>query len=123
MARSRALVLFAHGSRDPEWATPFRALQKKTAARRRDVLVELAFLEIMRPSLPDVVDRLVAAGRGHITVAPLFMAQGAHLKQDLAQAMRELRKRHADVQFKLLPAAGEVDAIMDATSIWLAANS
>ena len=123
MARSRALILFAHGSREPEWAAPFRTLQKETAARRRDVAVELAFLEFMQPSLRDAVDRLVAAGRGHITIAPLFMAQGAHLKQDLAQAMRELRKRHADVQFKLLPAAGEVDAIIDATSTWLAANS
>ena len=123
MARSRALILFAHGSREPEWAAPFRTLQKKTAAKRRDVVVELAFLELMQPSLHDAVDGLVAAGRGHITIAPLFMAQGAHLKQDLARAMRELRKRHADVQFKLLPAAGEVDAIMDATSIWLAANS
>ena len=123
MARSRALILFAHGSREPEWAAPFRTLQKETAARRRDVAVELAFLELMQPSLHDAVDRLVAAGRGHITIAPLFMAQGAHLKQDLAQAMRELRKRHADVQFKLLPAAGEVDAIIDATSTWLAANS
>ncbi|HUP96251.1 MAG TPA: CbiX/SirB N-terminal domain-containing protein [Burkholderiales bacterium] len=123
MARSRALILFAHGSREPEWAAPFRTLQKETAARRRDVAVELAFLELMQPTLPDAVDRLVAAGRGHITIAPLFMAQGAHLKQDLAQALRELRKRHADVQFKLLPAAGEVDAIIDATSTWLAANS
>ena len=123
MARSRALILFAHGSREPEWAAPFRTIQKETAARRRDVAVELAFLEFMQPSLHDAVDRLVAAGRGHITIAPLFMAQGAHLKQDLAQVLRELRKRHADVQFKLLPAAGEVDAIIDATSTWLAANS
>jgi len=123
MARSRALILFAHGSREPEWAAPFRTLQKETAARRRDVAVELAFLEFMQPSLHEAVDGLVAAGRGHITIAPLFMAQGAHLKQDLAQSMRELRKRYADVQFKLLPAAGEVDAIIDATSTWLAANS
>jgi sirohydrochlorin cobaltochelatase len=123
MARSRALVLYAHGSREPAWAEPFRTIQKITAARRADVAVELAFLEVMQPSLQEAVDLLVAAGKRHITIAPLFMAQGAHLKQDLARSLRELRHRHADVQFKLLPAAGEVDAIIEATATWLAANS
>ena len=78
-----ALVLFAHGSRDPQWAEPFRAIQRKLAAARPEVAVEVAFLEIMEPTLTDAVEKLAASAHTRITIAPLFMAQGAHLKRDL----------------------------------------
>jgi sirohydrochlorin cobaltochelatase len=118
-----ALVLFAHGSRDPEWAAPFRAIQRNVAAARPHVEVELAFLELMQPSLPAAVDRLVAAGCERVTIAPLFMAQGAHLKRDLAGLIEELQSRHGQVGLALLPAAGEAQAVIDAISGWLTANA
>ena len=115
-----ALVLFAHGSRDPEWARPFTAVQHRVAARKPDVAVELAFLELMKPTLPEAADRLVESGCTRITIAPLFMAQGAHLKRDLAALMTDIRARHGDVELTLLPALGEVDSVIDAMSTWLA---
>ena len=118
-AGARALILFAHGSRDPQWAEPFRAIQRKLAAKRPALAVELAFLEIMAPSLPEAVDRLAASGHAHLTIAPLFMAQGAHLKRDLAELMRTLKARHPAVELALLPAAGEVDQVQDALGAWL----
>lgn len=118
-----ALILFAHGSRDPEWAMPFRSVQNKIAKQRPELAVELAFLELMQPSLPAAVDRVVASGRQRVTIAPLFMAQGAHLRRDLAQIVADLERRHTTVKFKVLPAAGEVDAVIDAMSAWLAAKS
>ena len=118
-----ALVLFAHGSRDPDWALPFRTVQQRVASKKPDLAVELAFLEVMEPSLPDAVDRLVSAGNQHITIAPLFMAQGAHLKRDLSKLVVELRERHVGLGLKLLPAAGEADDVIDAMSTWLAANA
>jgi len=120
-ARS-ALVLFAHGSRDPRWAEPFRAIQRKVSAKKPHVTVELAFLELMEPKLADVVDRLTRAGHTRVTIAPLFMAEGAHLKRDLAELMTRLQERHGRLQLKLLPAAGEVDAVLDAISTWAASS-
>lgn len=120
MAKPRsALVLFAHGARDPEWATPFRAIQRKVAARRTDLAVELAFLELMQPALPATLEKLANTGYTAITIAPLFMAQGGHLKHDLPQLLEGLRERHSTVTLTLLPAVGEVDAILDAISSWL----
>ena len=84
--------------------------------------VELAFLEMMQPSLPDAVDALVASGRDRITIAPLFMAQGAHLKKDLARLATDLRERHPCLELSLLPAAGEVESVIEAMSEWLAAQ-
>jgi sirohydrochlorin cobaltochelatase len=115
-----ALVLFAHGSRDPEWAAPFRNVQQRVAAKSPQLVVELAFLELMKPSLPEAADRLAAAGCEHITIAPLFMAQGAHLKRDLGRLMDEVRARHPRIELSLLPPLGEVDPVIDAMSAWLA---
>jgi sirohydrochlorin cobaltochelatase len=117
-----ALVLFAHGSRDPDWGAPFRAIRRNVAAARPDVEVELAFLEVMQPSLPVAVDRLIADGCERITIAPLFMAQGAHLKRDLSRIVEELQARHGQVKLALLPAAGEAQPVMEAISGWLAGN-
>src|SRR4051812_43945038 len=79
----RAIILFAHGARDPEWAQPFKRIQQRIKAARPDATVELAFLEIMTPSLADAVLSVAQKGHRQVTVAPLFMAQGGHLKQDV----------------------------------------
>ena len=117
-----ALVLFAHGSRDPQWAAPFRAVQKRIAAAKPGLRVELAFLEMMQPTLPDAIDRLVAAGHVRLVVAPLFMAQGAHLKRDLAALLAAAKTRHANIEIVLLPAAGEADPVLDAIGSWVTSH-
>ena len=118
-AASSAIILFAHGSRDPEWAQPFRKIQRTIKAKQPGTAVELAFLEIMEPSLDKTVAELTGAGYKSITVAPLFMAQGAHLKHDLSKILDTIRAEHPGVAVNLLPAIGEVDAILAAISDWL----
>ena len=117
--RKRALILFAHGSHDPQWAEPFRAIQRKVASAKPGLAVEVAFLELMEPRLPDAVARLAQSGHAHITIAPLFMAQGAHLKRDLAAILEKLGEDHPNVELTLLPAAGEVADVLDAIGAWL----
>lgn len=114
-----ALVLFAHGSRDPQWALPFREVQRKLAERSPALLVELAFLEMMAPDLASTIGQLAAAGKSRITVAPLFMAQGAHLKRDLAQLLSDARKAHPAIEIVLLDAAGEAEPVQDAITAWI----
>ena len=118
-ANRQAIILFAHGARDPEWAQPFRKIQRAIEARQTGATVGLAFLEIMDPSLADAVAGLVKAGHTRITVAPLFMAQGGHLKNDLPKILDAIRAEHRGSEITLLPAIGEVDAILDAISDWL----
>lgn len=114
-----AVVLFAHGARDPEWSVPFRAIQRKVAARLSDTTVELAFLEISAPSLHETVDKLAATGHTRVIVAPMFMAQGGHMKRDIPRLLEKLRSHHPDVELRLLPAAGEVNAVLDAITDWV----
>lgn len=116
---SPAIILFAHGARDPEWAQPFRKIKRALEAKRPGVGVELAFLELMEPALPDAVAKLARAGNRSITIAPLFMAQGGHLKNDLPKILYALRTEHRGIEITLLPAVGDVDAVLDAIAGWL----
>jgi sirohydrochlorin cobaltochelatase len=118
-----AVVLFAHGSRDPQWAQPFRAIQRKVSASKPALAVELAFLEMMEPDLPSTIERLAAAGTSRISIAPLFMAQGAHVKRDLARLLSEARRAHPAVEIVLLAAAGEGEPVQDAISTWISEHA
>jgi len=113
------LVLFAHGARDPEWAEPFRAIAARVAAGRKDLTVKLAFLEMQPPSLADAITELAAAGHGTIHIAPLFMAQGGHLKKDVPLLLDGIRERHPGLILTLLPAIGDVPGLRDAIADWL----
>jgi lipopolysaccharide export system permease protein len=48
---TQAIVLFAHGARDPRWAEPFEAVAARVRAAAPGCPVVLAFLELMTPSL------------------------------------------------------------------------
>lgn len=115
-----ALVLFAHGARDPEWAEPFRAIAVRVAASRKDLAVKLAFLELQPPSLADAVTELAGSGHTAIYIAPLFMAQGGHLKQDVPKLLAEIRTRQPALTIELLPALGDVPGLREAIAGWLA---
>lgn len=117
------LVLFAHGARDPEWSRPFEKIRDNVRAARPDLQVELAFLEIMQPPLAEAVARQIAAGCRTITIAPLFMAQGGHLKRDVPLLLDGLRTQHPGIKLRLLPPVGEVDVILQAIGDWLCASA
>ena len=118
-AAEPALVLFAHGARDPQWAEPFKRIQAAIRARRNGAVVELAFLELMQPALADAINQLVADGHRRITIAPLFMAQGGHLRNDLPKLLDSIRAVHAGVEITVLPAVGDVETILNAIADWL----
>lgn len=120
--KKHALILFAHGARDPGWARPFEKIRALVSSQRPELVVELAYLELMSPRLAEAMDRVANSGVADVTVAPLFMAQGGHLKEDVPRLLAEVQQRHPDVQIRLLPAVGEVDALLGAISAWLAAS-
>ncbi|HEY4375047.1 MAG TPA: CbiX/SirB N-terminal domain-containing protein [Burkholderiales bacterium] len=120
---TQAIILFAHGARDPEWAQPFERLRDALRARSPGAVVELAYLELMQPDLATAVDALAARGVTAISVAPVFMAQGGHLKRDLPQRVEAVRAKHAGLRITLQPAVGEAQAVIDAMASHIAARA
>jgi sirohydrochlorin cobaltochelatase len=109
-----ALILFAHGARDPEWANPMRRVQAAVRDRTNGVPVELAFLEFMSPTLPECVTQLIAQGADKLVILPMFIARGGHLKKELPEMMEVLRCTYPNVEFSLGGAIGEHDTVVQA---------
>ncbi len=112
--KRRALILFAHGARDLRWAEPFKRLQKLTQAQAPDVVVGLAFLELMTPSLPEMVGQLAFSGCDGVTVVPVFFGQGGHVLRDLPLLVEKLRKAHPSLTLRLAGAVGEDADVLNA---------
>jgi len=115
----QAIILFAHGARDPEWAAPFGIIKKQVQAARPDTQVELAFQDFMTPTLEVAVAQAAAQGAMRIVLVPLFMAQGGHLKQDLPRMVGKLREQHPQIELRVMPAIGDAPEILQAISAWV----
>lgn len=115
----QGLVLFAHGSSDPQWAQPFErialSLQKKLPA----VAVVLAFLE-HGTSLEEAIAALAAKGAGSIRVVPVFFGQGGHLKKDLPSLMAQARRAFPGLDLLQDTAIGENPAVIEAIAAVIA---
>ena len=114
---SSAVILFAHGAREPEWALPFESIRDRL--RAAGTPVELAFLEFMSPSLDEAAARLAGRGIETVIIVPLFLAQGAHLKRELPAMVAKIRKRHAKTEFRMTSALGEAPEIVAAITEWV----
>ncbi len=114
MQHKKALILFAHGARAASWKQPFERLQALSQEKLSDTTVKLAFLELMEPSLPDVVAELVKNGYEQIQVVPVFLGQGAHVLRDLPLIIEELTALYPQVNLQVSQAVGENAIVLDA---------
>jgi sirohydrochlorin cobaltochelatase len=105
------IVLFAHGSREPEWARPF----ERIAARlRTQSLVELAYLERMKPTLEEAVASLASKGAQRVRIVPVFLGEGGHVREDLPKLAAAARARHPGIEIVLEQTIGERQEVTDA---------
>jgi sirohydrochlorin cobaltochelatase len=106
-----SIVLFAHGSREPEWAQPFERIAAKL---RNEFRVELAYLERMRPTLEEALTALIGEGAKRVRIVPVFLGEGGHVREDLPKLAAAARARHAGVEIVLEPAIGQRQEVTDA---------
>ena len=111
-----ALILFAHGARDPRWAEPLNRLAQVVHAQRPDVAVATAFLELMQPDLPSVLDRLVAEGHVRINLLPVFWSAGGHVIRDLPALIADSSLRNPGLEIAILPVLSELPGVLDAVA-------
>ncbi len=118
MNPATALVLFAHGARDPAWAEPFERMVARLRGKRPGLRIELAFLESMRPDLPTIAASLAKEGIGRITLVPLFLAQGGHLREDLPRLVEDIRRDLPGLRIHVTTAIGDSVELTNAIADW-----
>jgi sirohydrochlorin cobaltochelatase len=110
---SEAVILFAHGSRDPLWRGPIEAVAGRIRAASASALVQCAYLELTQPDLPTAVAQLLAEGAESVAIVPMFLGMGRHAREDLPALVTQLRQDHPDTVFTLRPAVGEDDRVVE----------
>lgn len=98
MERTAILVL-GHGSRRPRANQEFELLVSRFRARRPDLEVEHAYIELASPLLQEGLSRL-AARADRVIVLPLFLFAAGHVKGDVPRALAAARGAFPRVSFE-----------------------
>ena len=114
MKYMKAIILFGHGARDSRWREPFDRLAQLWQAQHPNTPVELAFLEMMQPSLEEAVSSLSVKGATQITIVPVFFGQGGHLRNDFPVLLEVCQKQYPTITLGATPAVGEDLAVLQA---------
>lgn len=117
-----AIILLAHGSRDPLWRRPIEAVAARIQADQPRLLVRCACLELCAPDLAGAVAELATLGATQITIASLFLGAGRHVREDLPRMVQDLAHNFGHLQLRLQPPIGE-DARMTALMADIACQS
>ncbi len=115
-----ALIFFAHGSRNKDWAKPFIDLLAHAQKKAPQRLMALAFLELMSPNLMESIDDLVLKHAKKITVLPLFLGgQGKHLSADLTAIIATAKTKYPNIEYHISTNLGAWPALWE----WIASES
>ncbi|MDX6319635.1 MAG: hypothetical protein QOD35_3035 [Nocardioidaceae bacterium] len=101
-----ALVVVAHGSRDPRSARSVRQIVAGTRTLRPDLRIEPAFLDHVGPDLDTVFDRVVAKGFTEVVVVPLLLSSAYHARVDVPEVVAHASSRHPDVGVRVADVVG-----------------
>jgi sirohydrochlorin cobaltochelatase len=110
----KAIILFGHGARDARWREPFDRLASLWREQYAGIMVSLAFLEMMQPSLEEAVAALVGSGATQITVVPVFFGQGGHLRNDFPVLLTACQEKFPLITISATSAVGEDLAVLQA---------
>lgn len=110
----KAIILFGHGARDVRWREPFDRLAQLWQEQHPSTPVQLAFLELMQPSLEEAATTLAAKGATDLTIVPVFFGQGGHLRNDFPVLLEECRGKFPNMTLSATPAVGEDLAVLQA---------
>ena len=108
------LILFAHGARDPEWRVPVDAMAAMLRQSMPGVRVAVAFLEFMTPTPGEAIDEAVLAGAQRVSIAPLFWAEGGHLKREVPELIEAAQARHPPLRIDRWPVLGHSAEVLAA---------
>ncbi|MCJ1680154.1 sirohydrochlorin chelatase [Streptomyces sp. APSN-46.1] len=86
---SPALLVIAHGSRDPRHAATVHALTRRARALRPELRVETAYLDFNAPRVDQVLSALYADGVRDVVALPLLLTRAFHAKADIPAALSE----------------------------------
>jgi sirohydrochlorin ferrochelatase len=95
----QALLVMVHGSPRPIANNDMFAVVDVIRERGVYPIVEVGFMEINEPSIPDAIERCVAQGAERVLAVPYFLHTGNHVTDDLPTLLEAAQARYPQVEF------------------------
>ncbi len=83
-----AVVLIGHGSALPYNKEVLESLGKRLEKRGIYKAVRVAFMQLNSPGIEEVLRSLARDGMKNIVAQPVFLADGAHTKEDIPEKLK-----------------------------------
>jgi sirohydrochlorin cobaltochelatase len=109
----RALVFLAHGSRDPAWKLPIEAIASRAGQLAPVLMTRCAYLEMTQPDLESCVRELAASAVTQISVVPVFLGMGQHVRTDLPRLLTGVRSLFPGIAVSMQNAVGDNAEVLD----------
>ncbi|KXZ50539.1 hypothetical protein GPECTOR_16g714 [Gonium pectorale] len=105
------VVIVDHGSRKKdsnEMLVEFGRLYEQLTGQE---IVEVAHMEIARPTIEEAVARCAERGARRVVIAPYFLSRGRHIQEDIPALVREAQQKHPGLQCTIADPIG-IDPLM-----------
>ncbi len=88
------LLVLVHGSPRPASNAPIEAVAEQVRQATPWAAVQVCFMDLNQPSIPDALDALIAQGLEQLVAVPYFIQFGSHVREDLPAIIQASRERH-----------------------------
>ena len=105
-ASETAVLLIAHGSRRAAANDDLVQLAQLVMQRSDYSFVEVSYLELVSPTIPEGGQTCVARGARQVLMLPYFLSAGVHVVNDLEAHRNDLANQFPGVEFRLCPHLG-----------------
>lgn len=95
----QALLVMVHGSPRPIANNDMFAVVDVIRERGVYPIVEVGFMEINEPSIPEAIERCVAQGAERVLAVPYFLHTGNHVTDDLPTLLEAAQAKYPQVEF------------------------
>jgi sirohydrochlorin ferrochelatase len=110
---NEALLVMVHGSPRPIANNDMFAVVDVIRERGTYPIVEVGFMEINEPSIPDAIERCVAQGADRVLAVPYFLHTGNHVTDDLPTLLEEAQAKYPQVEFLMGDYLGHDPLLVD----------
>jgi sirohydrochlorin ferrochelatase len=118
-----AALLIAHGSRRQNANDDLVCLAQRVRDRGLYEFVEISYLELAEPTIPQGIRQCVELGAQRVLMLPFFLSAGEHVAGDLERFRREAAAEYPQVTFKLCAPLGTHPLVVEVVLARLAEAS
>ena len=122
-----ALLVMVHGSPRPESNRDMFTVVERVRARGLFHFVQVGFMELNEPSIPEAIEMCVQSGAARVIAVPYFLHAGTHVADDLPGLLEEAALKFPGVTFLMGDYLGHdariADVVLDRASSVSSASS